>query len=234
MTPRLTRFALAASISAVLIATAGPSSVAHRYLPQRDLDLTASAQPASAGSTVSDRAFDNGWTRGRHVKADTTAISTATCDGCDGAAQALQILYVSHARDGVVLDNAAVAWSQCRDCRASALSVQVVVVRKGRSLTANNRASAANVACEGCTTAAAAYQLVVAGGGNRALSGRAVRELRAWVEEQAEALRGAPMAALRGGPVPETTKDDTSALESLVNADLGSATLSLEADVDRP
>jgi hypothetical protein len=238
MNARLTRLTMIAAIAALLVGSVGPSSVAHRNAWPRNVDLTASAHPGPAGATVTDEAFNRRSAGGWQVKADTTAVSSSTCDGCAGAAQSLQILYVPYARD-VTLDNAAIAWSQCRDCRAGALSVQVVVVRAGSPITANNRASAANVACEGCTTAAAAYQLVVVGKRFERLSPWAVRELRAWVDEQAQALTNPPAADLQRSLAPsetdgesaaEPTEEATSALEDLVNDDLGTATLSLEVD----
>lgn len=234
MSTSLTRFTLIAAITALLVSAAGSSTVAHRNHGPRNVDLNASAHPGPGAAEVTDSAFHNGGTRSRHLKADTTAVASSTCDDCAAAAQALEILYVGSVSKAV-LDNTAVAWSQCANCRAGSLSVQVVVVRKGRSVTANNRASAVNVACENCSTAAAAYQLVVVGDADARLSPRAVRELRAWVDQEAAALGTAAGTAPRSLARMEGEADSgQSPLELMVNEELRSTTLSMEVDVEAP
>jgi hypothetical protein len=230
MTSTFKAAALAAGALVLLFAPAG-AYPAHRDDPTggaRNLDLTASAHPSPADPNATDQAFDTSsrWTR--TVRADTTALSSVTCDGCNGDATTLEVLYLHHARDASV-DNAAVAWSQCADCGGTAVSVQVVVLVDGRKVRADNRAFAVNAACSGCNTAAVAYQLVVVAPDRSRLSNEAMQELRAWVAAQAAALRHDPAAPSRR-PLAAARAEQRAAdgLEGLVNGDLGSRTRELD------
>jgi hypothetical protein len=220
----------AGAICALLVAaTATSSSVADRERQPRDVDLTAAAHPGPGRTTVVDKAFGVSTAFHRDVHADTSATTSATCDGCAGKARALQVLYVRRARD-TTLDNQAVAWAQCESCRAAAVSMQVVVVRGTRAVTANNRALALNAACTDCRTSSLAYQLVVVEEERARLSPDAVADLRAWVDRRAADLLGGARAAgsLRAGsPVVQRVED-------LVNDELGSATLLVDVDSGTP
>lgn len=215
-------------------ATPGSSSRAHPDTDRRDLDLTASAHPSAATPVVIDEAYAAGWARNRDVKADNTATSSATCDGCTGDSASLQVLYV--ARPGQVqLDNSATAWNQaCVDCSSTALSVQVAVLRAPLAVVPNNRAFAVNAACETCGTASAAFQLVVVADRAQRLSDASIAELQAWFAEQRALLRAPAPAA---DPAPRARRRDPAGaqalgvLEALVNSDLGSDTVS--ADVEQ-
>ncbi|MDH2413914.1 hypothetical protein [Nocardioides sp. CER19] len=227
MTSTLKAAALAAGALVLLFAPAG-ASYSHRDAPARNLDLTSSAHPSEARPNHSDQATDISSTWARTVRADTTALASTNCDGCNGDATTLQVLYVNHGRD-VSVDNAAVAWSQCADCGGTALSVQVVVLAGGHQVRADNRAFAVNAACAGCNTAAIAYQLVVVTPRHSHLSKEAAQELRDWVAAQAAALRHDP-AALSRRPAAAARAEQHAAdgLEGLVNGDLGSRTRELD------
>jgi hypothetical protein len=161
------------------------------------------------------------------VRADTSALTSATCDGCSGHSTTLQVVYARWPRE-VEVDNAAVAWSSCSRCRGTALSVQVVVMEGTRTVTANNRALATNAACKDCDTAALAYQLVVVTPHGDRLSHEATQELRDWVAAQERLLSGGSAATPRAQARQSTSGADT--LERLVNDDLGSRTDSLDVD----
>lgn len=229
-----------ALLGAVLLAgtaqaSPGESSRARHDTDPRNLDLTASSHPSTANPVVSDVAYAVASARERDVKADNTATSSATCDGCTADSASLQILYVARAGQAQ-LDNSATAWNQaCVGCATTALSVQVVVLRGVPTITPNNRAFAVNAACDTCRSTSAAYQLVVVADRARRLSDASVAELRSWFDEQAALLR-APVAVPPAEPAPSPRRRDPGTaqalgfLETLVNADLGSATVS--ADVE--
>ena len=176
---------------AVLLGAAASASTASATDPRpgvRDLDLVASANPTTAAPTRTDDAYAYVVTRHRPVQADAAATGSATCDGCDATSTALQVLYLDHGRRAR-LDNTATAWTQgCADCTATVLSVQVAVLRGMRATAPNNRALALNAACASCRVAGVAYQMVVSTRARR-LSPQLLAELRAWVADQAAALR---------------------------------------------
>jgi hypothetical protein len=216
------RLALLALLTGVLLVSVGSSSSqADRVVPRLNKDLTAAAHPSAVKPDVVDEAFNSSSPLWSAVKADTSAIASANCDGCHGDAVALQVLYVDKARNAEV-DNAAVAWSECQDCRSTATSVQLVVIRYGRDITANNRALSANAACESCLSGTLALQLVVIDPDGERLTRAEEQELRAWVEEQAQALKSPPRAAAARRTANART---VASLEGLVNRDLGSTTL---------
>lgn len=210
----------------------GSSSQAHSSRDRKvDLDLTASALPVGADAPVTDDVDDRAGSRHRKVKADTTAIASANCDGCTGDASALQVLYLDRPL-ATTLDNVATAAAQCADCRATAISVQVVVVRHAHEVSANNRALAVNAVCDHCESSALAFQLVVADDSGERLSHGAYRVLKRWVAEQAAALRGNGGAGSRGfaAPASLTGVAAIGSLENLVNDRLDSTTLVANAD----
>lgn len=218
-------------------ASPGASSRARHDTDRRDLDLTASAHPSTAEPAVADEAFAAASVRLRDVKADNTATSSATCDGCTADSASLQILYAAHAGQAQ-LDNSATAWNQaCAGCSSTALAVQVVVLRGAPAATPNNRAFAVNAACETCRTTSAAFQLVVVAERARRLSDASIAELQAWFDQQLALLR-TPPATSTAEPAPRARRRDPvqgaealGLLEELVNSDLGSATVS--ADVEQ-
>lgn len=198
------RLLTSAVLAGVLVLTAASTSApaAHPDPTDRDLDLVASANASAAEPVVTDDAFGYDVARWRSVKADVVATGSATCDDCDAASTALQVLYVSRGGEAR-LDNTATAWTQaCRGCAATALSVQVVVLRGVPTIVPNNRALAVTAACESCRATGVAYQVVVASRHAGRLSGEALAALRAWVAEQAAALRTPT-------PVPEPTAEPT-------------------------
>jgi hypothetical protein len=221
---------LAATVAGALVLVLGSSmmsSLAHDGSRRQGVDLTASAHPSEVTPEVTDRAFDIRTSWQRSVHADTSALSSAICDGCHGHSATLQVVYARWLRD-LEVDNAAVAWSSCSSCGGTALSVQVVIVQGARKITANNRALATNAACEACETGALAYQLVVATPDGERLSRAAIRELRDWVDTQEQLLREGAAATPRVQARQSTSGADT--LESLVNDDLGSRTKSIDVD----
>ncbi len=223
-----------AVLGVLLAGATGSSSAAHPDTGRRDLDLVASAQPSAALPAVVDDAFAAVSSRNRDVKADASATSSATCDGCSGDSAALQVVYVARAGQAQ-LDNAAIAWAkECQSCSATALSVQVVVLRGLPAAIPNNRAMAVNAACEGCRSSSLAFQLVVMDEHARRLSEASIDELRVWMAEQATLLR-TPPAVNDGAPTPRSHRGDgeeaaLADLESLVVADLGAEVLSAEVD----
>lgn len=170
------------------------SSLAHTGQRWQGIDLTASAHPTKAAPDVTDRAFHVATSWHRSVRADTSALTSATCNNCSGHSVTLQVVYARWPRE-LEVDNAAVAWSSCKHCGGTALSVQVVIVRGTHEVTANNRALSTNAACRDCDTAALAYQLVVVSPDSDRLSREAMQELRDWVDAQDRGLRGAKAAA---------------------------------------
>ncbi|MFC7492587.1 MULTISPECIES: hypothetical protein [unclassified Nocardioides] len=213
--PTRHRAATAAALAAVLVGTTASTSApaAHPDPLTRDLDLVASANPSAAQPVVTDQAFADVVSYFRTVKSDVTATGSAACDGCDAASTAVQVLYVSHARQAG-LDNTATAWTQaCANCTATALSVQVVVLRGVSAVVPNNRALAVTAACGSCRATGVAYQVVVSSRSSGRLSRQAVAALRAWVAEQVAALRTpapAPEPTTEPTPAPATPSPSTS------------------------
>ena len=203
---------IAATATGALVLVLGSSMMSslaqtgHRW---QGIDLTASAHPTGAAPEVTDRAFDVTSSLQRSLRADTSALTSATCDGCSG-------------------HSTAVAWSSCSHCGGTALSVQVVVVRGTHEVTANNRALATNAACKGCDTAALAYQLVVVAPDGDRLSREATQELRDWVDAQERLLSGGAAATPRAQARQSTSGADT--LQHLVNDDLDSQTDAIDVD----
>ncbi|MET1060205.1 MAG: hypothetical protein ABWX84_11430 [Nocardioides sp.] len=203
------------------------SSLAHTSHRWQGIDLTASAHPTEVAPDVTDRAYDVESSWRSSVRADTSALTSATCDNCSGHSATLQVIYARWPKE-IEVDNAAVAWSSCSTCGGTALSVQVVVVQGSRKVTANNRALATNAACEECDTAALAYQLVVATPHGERLSREATKDLRAWVDEQDRLLRDGTAATPRA--LARESASGADSLEQLVNDDLDSRTKDLNVD----
>jgi hypothetical protein len=229
------------SVLAITLAVAS-AGVASRFHWTRSLDLSSVALPQEAIPQVQDAAVKVDWTRAWRLQADTASTGSAECDGCSADAKTLQVLYVGWARS-TELNNVSTAWSAtCSDCRSTALSVQVVIARTGSKLVANNRAFAANASCDGCGSNSAAYQLVVVTDHVQRLSREEMAQLRAWVDEQAQALRGeselgaAPDTARRSptAPASPAPAKDLSAVEDVVTGAVGGTTLVSDADLSGP
>jgi hypothetical protein len=220
--------AIAVGALVLVLGSTVMSSLARPDQRPRDVDLTSSAHPTNVTPAVNDRAVDVASVWGRSVRADTSALSSVTCDDCRGDATTLQVIYTQDAGE-VEANNAAVAWSHCTGCGGTALSVQVVVVDGGRRITADNRAFAANAACDHCDTASLAYQLVVVAPDAERLSNRATDRLRDWVRTQSRTLRESAVAGARRDPTPKAGHAVTT-LERLVNGDLDSRTDSVDVD----
>jgi hypothetical protein len=235
-------------LAAVLLGTAASTSGAPAAHPDpvvRDLDLVASANPSAAEPNVADDAFAAVVSYRRTVKSDVTATGSAICDKCEAASTALQVLYVSRGQEAR-LDNTAAAWTQaCEDCTATALSVQVVVLRGALAIVPNNRALAVNAACTSCRATGLAFQVVVTSRQQDRLSRESVAALRAWVAEQAAALRTAPatsetpadpsrLARKKAERRAQRAADSALVdLEDLVTGDLGATTVSSDVELSR-
>jgi hypothetical protein len=197
----------------VLVAVVGGSSPAAQPDPVgRSIDLLASAHPTSWKQSVTDRAYDVTWSRDEYLKADAAALASATCEACVGESTTLQVVYARSSRRAR-LDNVANAWTQeCRSCRSMALSVQVVVLRGGPVTVPNNRALAVTAGCEGCGSAALAFQVVLVAADAVPLSALEMADLRAWVDEQATALRASvtpPLVEQELPPSPSPSPTET-------------------------
>ncbi|TCC50508.1 hypothetical protein E0H73_41315 [Kribbella pittospori] len=160
----------------------------------QDFDLVASANPATPGSSDTDRTAMFERARGKRAQADAVATASATCDSCSASASAVQVIYVNKAKKRTA-DNVANAWSSCSNCRATSVSVQVIVVRPGATVTARNRAFAVNAACSGCTTSAVAVQIVVVTSKHRAFSRHGRQQLEAMARELEAQLSAGSKAA---------------------------------------
>jgi hypothetical protein len=224
-----------ALLVAVLLGTAAASTAASATDPPpapRKLDLVASANPTSVEPVVADNAYDAVVTHRRTVKSDAVATGSATCDGCNAVSTALQVVLVDRG-ELARLDNTATAWTQeCVDCAARSLSVQVAVLRNVPALAPNNRALAVNAACDTCTATSLAYQVVVKTRTVRELTPAFLREMRAWVADQAAALEAsAPPPAARRGV--KTARSALGSLEALVTRKLDARTVSSDVEVRR-
>ncbi|HEX6921610.1 MAG TPA: hypothetical protein VF314_15440, partial [Actinomycetes bacterium] len=201
--------------------------------PSNSLDLVATALTGPDSQNITDDAY--GLTRSGDPEptVDSTASSSADCDGCTADSTLVHVVYLDRSAQAT-LDNVSAAWSTCRDCRATAIAVQVIVLRAPQSVRANNRALAVNADCERCHAAAAAFQLVVASDRWDRLSRAELDELRRWAAEQAAALQGDPSGAAAS---PVRDQDRTQAaldqLEALVSEELdGSVTVDRDVDVE--
>jgi len=212
------RQALQATVVAasLVMGAAGSSS----FLTQRegrDFDLVASANPAAPHTSDTDRVAMFERARGKRAQADAVANASATCDACTGTATAVQVIYVSKARNSTA-DNMATAWSSCQGCGATSVSVQVVVARPGTSVTARNRALAVNAACTGCSTAAVAIQFVVITKKHEAFSRKGREELYALARQVEADLRSASTKAARTAAARD--KGGMTDIEALVKSEL--------------
>lgn len=194
------------------------------------LDLAAAAVTGPDSEHVSDDAYDLVRSGHREANVDSTASSSADCDGCSADATLVHVVYLDRPTE-TTLDNVAMAWSWCTDCRTTALSVQVVVLRSPQLVRANNRAMAVNVGCKGCLAAAAAFQLVVVGSRWERVSPGALDELRRWAAEKAAALRVEPSAGASPVGLEEPAEAALDQLEALVSEELGGIS-ALERDAD--
>lgn len=214
MNPRAVVASVVVSAVLLVVGATGSSPAARPVPDTRNPDLLASAHPTSARPTVSDDAFDVTRLRGFDASADTAALTSTTCDACDGQSTALHVVYAPRSQR-VGLDNVATAWAQeCTGCVSTALSVQVAVVRSGLAVSPNNRALAVNVACQGCHTAALAFQVVMATEHPEPMSDAELAALQAWVADQETALRAIVSAA----PTEEPTSTPAPTSPSLTSA----------------
>ncbi|MGZ8736704.1 MAG: hypothetical protein ACXWXO_01650 [Nocardioides sp.] len=156
---RTVRYACAGALAAVLLTSTSAATAPPFELP-RQTDLVASAHPTPTDLTVRDEALETVSIMGNRPRADAVATASATCDGCHGAAVAVQVAWVVWGWR-LRADNVATAWASCTDCAGDAVSVQLVLLRGPAALTVNNRALAVTTGCAGCTANAAAYQIVV-------------------------------------------------------------------------
>ena len=118
------------------------------------------------------------------------------------------------------------------------------MVRGGPAIVPNNRALAVNAACTSCRATGAAFQVVVSSGPDYRLSRGSLAALRAWVAEQAAALRSpaaTPEAPATGGVGRQKAERRAQRaagaalvdLEDLVTADLGATTVSSDVELSR-
>jgi hypothetical protein len=131
-----------------------------QHIGGRNMDAASSAQPTAAMPKVTDQSYLIRYSDKPSIKGDAVATSAAGCDGCEGSANTVQVLYLTGTRLARV-DNVATAWSRCNNCRSKAVSVQLVLLSGDATLVANNRSLAENFECSGCKTVAAAYQVVL-------------------------------------------------------------------------
>jgi hypothetical protein len=125
----------------------------------KNMDAASSAQPTTAMPKVTDRSYRIRYSEQPSIKGDAVATAAATCDGCSGSANTVQVLYLTGTKLARV-DNVATAWSKCDSCRSKAVSLQLVLLSGDGTVVANNRSLADNFDCTGCKTVAAAYQIV--------------------------------------------------------------------------
>lgn len=202
MTPRL-RHRLVRYIASVVVGTtllagtsgAAPAAPAASPLSPRS-DVVSSAHPTSTTLTVHKETARTAWVGGARTRANAVATTSATCDGCQGAAVSVQVVEVAWGWQ-VQADNVATAWAQCRGCAGGAVSVQVVLLRHPADLTANNRSLAVTGDCDRCTARAAAYQVVVHATGEPADPDRLREELAAWASQELDGPDGTPRSRTR-------------------------------------
>jgi hypothetical protein len=191
----------------------------------RGLDAGSSAQPTATDPSVRDTSRVITSTRSRSTKADATATSSATCDGCIGETATVQVVHLGSRRGRASADNLASAWLTCSGCSTSAVSVQVLVTSSRHPVKVNNRSIAVNSSCSSCCTSAVALHFVVSGRTGRQLSSSA-RDLVAQVEEGwADRIDTAAKASGDGHPAEAKARaassDLAGRLEQIILADLG-------------
>jgi hypothetical protein len=219
-----------AAFAGLLVLSASAPQASGRSVPRPvRIDLSAAAHPHPVSLPVRDAAYRVDAVDGAPIHATTTATASGVCDGCSGQASAVQVLYL-HRSPAMTLDNLAVAWDQqCTWCRATAVSLQVVVLSRPGILVPGNRALALDAACRRCAARSAAYQVVVSGTAGARLSTMALGRLRQWAADQVAALSLPLSPALRRSPA--TQHHGVRGVARLVNADLGSTTVSARARV---
>jgi hypothetical protein len=193
-------------LALALVASAAASSPRAHPVPDRGtVDLLASAHPTTARPAATDAAYSATRLSGLFAKADTAALTSATCDGCAGTSTALHVVYLPQARRAD-LDNVATAWAQeCQGCTGTALSVQVAVLGGRPTVLPDNRALSLTAACEGCQVSALAFQVVLVADRAKPMTREELAGLRAWFDEQAAALQ-----ASVASPPPPTPDEPTS------------------------
>jgi hypothetical protein len=199
------------------------------YRKGHDFDLVASALPATPRAAVTDTTAVFVRARAKQVKADASAVASATCNSCSGRAIALQVIYLDKARTATA-DNTATAWSRCRGCRASSVSVQVVVMRPSTQLAARNRALAVNASCKRCAaTRAIAVQRIVVTKDRRTLSERAQDQLKVLATQFGAELSGTAITGL--GAAIAKSQAQLSGIDDLISAELRPTSVQRHLDV---
>ncbi|WP_029136643.1 hypothetical protein [Nakamurella lactea] len=177
------------------------------YRFNRHPDVVASAQPTSGQPSASETQKVS-VRLAKRTKANTTATSSAVCDGCAGTAVAVVDVHLPFRYGTVRADNVATAWSAgCQNCSAIAVSVQVVLGRSAKDVQVNNRALAVNAACTDCSTTAVAVQFVLLGGrdawyspNGRALAGQIADQILATITAPPVAAARSMAAETAGAP----------------------------------
>lgn len=197
---RLVRHVAAGVVATTLLAgTSGAAPAASPLSPRSD--VVTSAHPTSSTPSVRTETARTAWVGGAGTRANAVATTSATCDGCQGAAVSVQVVEVAWGWQ-VSADNVATAWAQCPGCGADAVSVQVVLLRHPADLRANNRSLAVTGGCAGCTARAAAYQVVVHATGESADPDRLREELAAWASQELDGPDVTPRSRATGSAPP--------------------------------
>lgn len=202
MTPplrhRLARYLTAAVVGTTLLAGTSGAAPAGSPLSPRS-DVVSSAHPTATTPTVRKETSRTAWVGGARTRANAVATTSATCDGCRGAAVSVQVVEVTWGWQ-VQADNVATAWARCQGCAGGAVSVQVVLLRHPADLTANNRSLAVTGDCSGCTARAAAYQVVVHATGERTDPEKLREELVVWASQELHGAIPGPRARTSAPP----------------------------------
>jgi hypothetical protein len=210
-----------------------------------DLDAASTAIPTAAQPTVQAQARSLLHVWSNNAKATAVAAVSTTCDGCDGQATTLQVVYFD-GRGPVAADNLSNAVSQCHLCpgpvASSAVSVQVVLVKQSNQLTVNNSAFALNLDCgtatvEGqppaCTTTSMALQFVLVGGSRRDLTAAAkdlVGQLQDILAGRLATAAQAPAGQAQARIAAETGSI-TDQLQAVLVQDTGSTSVQRNIDI---
>lgn len=196
---RLVRYVGAGVVGTTLLAgTSGAVPAAAPLSPRSD--VVSSAHPTATAPTVRRETARTAWVGGARTRANAVAATSATCDGCRGAAVSVQVVEVAWGWQ-VQADNVATAWARCRGCAGDAVSVQVVLLRHPADLTTNNRSLAVTGDCRQCTARAVAYQIVMHATGERTDPDLLREELAAWASQELDGRDGTPRSrTLTAGP----------------------------------
>lgn len=226
--------ATAAVLGGGATTTASANNNWKKYTWGRSLDSLSSAQPSAAIPTVKNVSQNFLRTGSSTAKADAGATSSAICDGCNGEATTVQVVYFDGKRGTAAADNTASAWSTCADCSASAVSVQIVVSPYRQSINVNNRALAVNADCVSCSTSAAALQFVLSGGKRRDLSAAAkdlVSQIKAELAGRLETAAKTADPGMARMAAEATVTEVANRIEQIIVADIGAGSVDRSVDV---